>query len=41
LKGLRQQLLMHLMTLWEHNLLPSSHILLCMNEFDTTTTQLV
>jgi hypothetical protein len=35
LKGLRQQLLMHLMTLWEHNLVPSSHILVCMNEYDT------
>jgi hypothetical protein len=35
LKGLRQQLLMHLMTLWEHNLVPSSHILVCMKQYDT------
>lgn len=34
LKGLRRQLLMHLMTLWEHNLVPSDHIVLCMNEYD-------
>ena len=34
LKGLRTELLMHLMTLWENKLIPSDHILICMNEHD-------
>ena len=35
LDGLRQQLLQHLMVFWEHKLMPSSHILTCMAEYDS------
>jgi hypothetical protein len=35
MQGLRQQLLMHMMTLWEHRLVSSSHILTCMKEYDS------
>ena len=37
LDGLRQQLLQHLMVFWENKLMPSSHILTCMEEYDSLT----